>query len=216
MTGPSALLYDTYYHIYNRGINRENIFVQEQNYLHFMNLYTKYIGPLAETFAYCLLRNHFHVLLKIKSREEISQGCQAQVVTRDGGSHLGKAAGHPEQTPSKRFSDFFNAYSKSINAAYGRTGSLFQHPFGRIPVTNDRQFWNVVVYIHQNPQKHKFVDDFRDWPWSSYGLILPEKSTSIKRETVLDWFGGGQNYQDLHGHWINAAESLWFAEDDDD
>ncbi len=51
MTSPSPLLYDTYYHIYNRGVNGENIFVQERNYEHFMNLYFKYIDPIAETFA---------------------------------------------------------------------------------------------------------------------------------------------------------------------
>ena len=57
MPSPSPLLYDTCYHIYNRGNNRENIFVQERNYEHFLNLYAKHIEPVAETFAYCLLRN---------------------------------------------------------------------------------------------------------------------------------------------------------------
>ncbi len=71
MTGPPALLYDTYYHIYNRGTNRENIFVQERNYEHFFELYTKHIDPVADTFAYCLLRNHFHLLVRIRSEEEI-------------------------------------------------------------------------------------------------------------------------------------------------
>ena len=72
MTSPPGLRYDIYYHIYNRGTNRENIFVQERNYDHFMKLYAKTIGPVADTFAYCLLRNHFHLLVRIKSEEEIS------------------------------------------------------------------------------------------------------------------------------------------------
>ena len=71
MTSPSPLLYDTYYHIYNRGNNGENIFVQERNYMHFLNLHFKYIEPIADTFAYCLLRNHFHMAVRIKSEEEI-------------------------------------------------------------------------------------------------------------------------------------------------
>ena len=45
MTSPSPLLYNTYYHIYNRGNNRENIFIQERNFHHFFNLYGKYIEP---------------------------------------------------------------------------------------------------------------------------------------------------------------------------
>jgi hypothetical protein len=59
MTSPSPLRYDTYYHIYNRGVNRENIFFEERNYEYFLNLYWKHIEPVVDTFAYCLLRNHF-------------------------------------------------------------------------------------------------------------------------------------------------------------
>lgn len=48
-----------YYHIYNRGNNGEDIFLEARNYDYFLNLYQKYISPIAETFAYCLLKNHF-------------------------------------------------------------------------------------------------------------------------------------------------------------
>ena len=71
MTSPSPLLYDTYYHIYNRGVNRDNIFIEERNYEYFMQLYAKYIEPVAATYAYCLLKNHFHVLIRVKPEQEI-------------------------------------------------------------------------------------------------------------------------------------------------
>ncbi|MBE9507489.1 MAG: hypothetical protein IMY86_05515, partial [Chloroflexi bacterium] len=67
MSKPVPLQYGGYYHIYNRGNNREDIFVEERNYLHFLRLYAKYIGPVADTYAYCLLRNHFHFLVRIKT-----------------------------------------------------------------------------------------------------------------------------------------------------
>jgi len=222
MTSPSPLLYDTYYHIYNRGNNGENIFIQERNYEHFLNLHFKYIEPIAETFAYCLLRNHFHMLVRVKSEEEIEQTLKVFKTFRVS-EKVSKTFMVSEQrkpsgsgNPSKKFSDFFNAYAKAINNAYGRTGSLFEHPFGRVPITTDRQFWNVIAYIHQNPQKHKFVDDFRDWKWSSYGIILAEKPTKLKREVVLDWFGSKQGYLKLHAKWVSDADSTWFAEDDSD
>jgi len=63
---PIPLQYGLYYHIYNRGNNRENIFLEERNYRYFLQLYLKYIEPIAWTFAYCLLRNHFHFLVRIK------------------------------------------------------------------------------------------------------------------------------------------------------
>ena len=224
MTSPSPLLYDTYYHIYNRGNNGENIFIQERNYEHFMKLYFKYIDPIAETFAYCLLRNHFHVSLRIKLEEEILETLKVSTPNQHPpkqGSLANNATSQSRQPlgtnyPSKKFSDFFNAYAKAINHAYGRTGSLFQHPFGRVPITTDRQFWNVIAYIHQNPQKHKFVKDFRDWKWSSYGILLAEQSTKLKRDFVLDWFGGKESYLELHRQWVSDADAKWFAEDDYD
>jgi len=219
MASPPPLLYDTYYHIYNRGNNRENIFIQERNYTHFMNLYAKYIEPIADTFAYSLLRNHFHVSTRIKSKEEIFPNPETLKVLetfRVSGRLKKPLEFYIEHYPSQQFSNFFNAYSKAINTAYGRTGSLFQHPFGRVPITSERQFWAVIAYIHQNPQKHGFVKDFRDWKWSSYRAMLSDSPTKLKRDVVLDWFGGKQSYLDLHEKWVADAESKWFAEDDHD
>lgn len=203
MTSPSPLLFDTYYHIYNRGTNRENIFIEERNYPHFLKLYAHHIGSVAETFAYCLMRNHFHVLVKIKPEQTIRAALESSEKPL-------------EPYPSQKLSDFFNAYAKSINRAYGRTGSLFQHPFGRVPITSHRHFWTVIAYIHQNPQKHKFVPDFRQWKWSSYGTMLSDKPTQLNRTAVLDWFGGPQRYVELHAQWFSEAESRWFVEDDED
>ena len=238
MTSPSSLRYDTYYHIYNRGVNRENIFIEERNYAHFLNLFAKHIEPIADLFAYCMLRNHFHMMVRVKSKEEIIEYNETlgvssvnrvktlKVFTPDSEHENQESAARHEEVsqrkplgfeyPSRQFSNFFNAYAKAINKAYGRTGSLFQHPFGRVPVTSDRQFWNVIAYIHQNPQKHKFVDDFRDWKYSSYGIILSDTKTSVKRSEVFEWFGNKEQYLELHEHWVSEAESKWFAEEDFD
>jgi putative transposase len=224
----SPLLFDTCYHIYNRGTNGGNIFIEERNYEYFLKLYEKHIAPVADTFAYCLLRNHFHVDVRIKSEKEIldtiktlkvstldsKHGTQDSFANRDEDSQR-KPLGF-ENYVSQRFSNFFNAYAKSINIGYGRTGSLFEHPFGRVPITTDRQFWNVIAYIHQNPQKHGFVKDFRDWKYSSYGIILSGKRTSINRDEVMKWFGSREEYLSLHNEWVTDAQSKWFAENDFD
>ena len=109
-----------YYHIYNRGNNGENIFIEERNYTYFMNLYARYIDPVAETFSYCLLRNHFHVGIRIKE-------------------DLGGI-----KNPGQPFANLFNAYSKAISRAYGRTGSLFENRYRRKEVTTDRYFQRLI------------------------------------------------------------------------
>lgn len=225
MTSPSPLLYSTYYHIYNRGTNRENIFLEERNYDLFLRLWEKHISPVADLFSYSLLRNHFHTAIRVKSEEEILETKQtlrvSSINTRHNRQdHLPNEQEGPSRKPlgsryvSDQFSNFFNAYAKTINKTYGRTGSLFQHPFGRVPITSDRQFWNVIAYIHQNPQKHGFVKDFRDWKYSSYGVILTEKHTPIKRSEVMKWFGSGEEYRSLHTQWVHDAQAKWFAGDD--
>jgi len=167
-----------YYHIYNRGINRQDLFFEPKNYRYFLDQYTKYVEPVAETFAYCLMKNHFHLLVRIKTDDEQPLD--------------------PPKNPTQQFSNFFNSYTKAVNKAYGRTGSLFQKRFGRIDVTSERYFGTLVRYIHRNPQHHGIVDDFRSYPYSSYQALLTTQPTRLQRPTVLAWFGGPTSFQTAH------------------
>ena len=65
------LEYDSYFHVYNRGINGEILFREDTNYEHFLRLYLEYTEPVAETYAWCLLKNHFHLLVRILPENEI-------------------------------------------------------------------------------------------------------------------------------------------------
>lgn len=177
MANPPPLQHGKYYHIYNRGVNRENLFVEERNYRYFLQLYARHIEPIANTYAYCLLRNHFHFLVQIKDLSEDLTGS-------------GKPVRSDLKKPSQHFSNLFNAYTKALNRACGRTGTLFQRPFGRIEVTSHAYLTWLVVYIHRNPQKHGFVDDYRTWPYSSYHAHLSDKPTHLQREQVVAWFHG--------------------------
>ena len=181
---PPALSPSLFYHIYNRGNNRENIFREKRNYQYYMQLYEKYITPVAETYAYCLLRNHFHLLVRTRSEDEIQ-------VFRD-------AANRKISSPSMEFGKLFNAYAKAFNKTYQRTGSLFQKPFGRVLVKSNAHLFHLVRYIHRNPQKHGFVDDFSEWPYSSYQVSLSDKPTRIQRHDVLEWFGDRSGFIELH------------------
>ena len=234
MTSPSPLLYNTYYHIYNRGVNGENIFVEDRNYDLFLRLYEKHLSPVTDLLAYCMLRNHFHLSVRVKSEEEILETKKTRKVSNQvktlkvSSNYSGHnvqdfslvSDEHLQRKPlgsryvSNQFSNFFNA--KTINKAYGRTGSLFEHPFERIPITSDRQFWNVIAYIHQNPQKHGFVKDFRGWKYSSYGILLTEKPAVIKRHEVMKWFGTREDYVSLHNQWVTDAYARWFVGSDFD
>ena len=197
MSKPVPLRYETYYHIYNRGNNGETIFRQKENYLYFLQLYIKHFHMVAVTFAYALLPNHFHFLVWIKSADEIENAYHEDKTLRVSQTLRVSSPKRPP-TPSQAFGNLCNAYAKAVNKRYGRTGSLFENPFGRLPVTHDAYFYNLITYIHQNPQKHGFVSDFRDWPYTSYDAILHNKPTRIAKTTVLDWYGDYQHFQEVH------------------
>ena len=125
------------YHIYNRGNNGENIFIEARNYAYFMKLYAKYINPVAETYAYCLLRNHFHLMVRIKDLDEINEHASLKNTC---------SSDNVEPFISKQFGIFFGTYTKALNKATSRSGTLFEGRFKRKPVTSDRYFKALVAY----------------------------------------------------------------------
>ena len=188
MSKPVPVEYGNYYHIFSRGINRCTVFFEERNYPFFLQKYAHYVEPIADTYAYCLLGNHFHTLVRIRTVEEQESWFTLNQLP---GSFLPK-------NPSQQIGNLLNSYAKSVNKAYDRTGSLFQHPFGRIEVTTETYLRNLVTYVHQNPQRHGLVADFRLWPHSSYDILRTERQTQLKRDDVLTWFTNRQVFEEAH------------------
>lgn len=188
----------SYFHIYNKGVNGINLFYNSGNYEYFLMLYERHIDPVANTFAWCLLGNHFHLLVRIKEVGEVTEG---EDLT--GFKNLSGLEGNEKDEKytlwvSKRFSNLFNAYAKALNRQRGRRGTLFERPFRRKLVDSERYFRQLVVYIHSNPVHHGFTDNYKDYPWSSYGTIVSAESTNLQRIQVLDWFDGQSNFVEAH------------------
>ena len=177
------LIPDRYYHIFNRGNNRENIFIEERNYDYFLLLIQKYITPIAEIYAYCLLKNHFHLLIKTKPKKD-------------------------EKALSKAFSNLFNAYAKAINKAQNRTGSLFQDRFKRIMIKDENYFKNVLLYIHLNPEHHNFIEDFSKYRHSSYNCVISENKGMIEKEKIIRIFDNRENFIRVHFNHRNSAPDI--------
>ena len=167
-----------YYHIYNRGINSDILFKENDNYNYFLKLYETHIDPIVETFAWCLMKNHFHFLIRIKEIEEIT--AEIKIL------------------PSQSFSNLFNAYTKAFNKKYNRHGALFERPFRRKWVNYDSYFQNLIVYIHNNPVHHNMCDHPLEYAWSSYLSCLSDKPTKLKRQEVIEMFDDIENFKYVH------------------
>ncbi|MBW6536051.1 MAG: hypothetical protein K0B11_13675 [Mariniphaga sp.] len=199
------LTYGNFFHIYNRGINGCNLFHDSDNYEHFLHLYGNHITSVAETYAWVLMKNHFHFLVRIKNEEQIpfmSQTPEGLKNTSGSGENL-SASLKPESVlkkykPATQFSHLFNAYAKAINNRFHRTGSLFEHPFRRVEAKSREQLLYLIYYIHHNPIHHGFCNHFLEYPWSSYLTMLSPKQTKLKRDEVLKWFQDKAYFKEYH------------------
>jgi len=131
---------DHLYHIYNRGNGTEKIFFKQENYLYFMRQYEKFLYPLLDTFAYCLLPNHFHLLVRPINNE-------------------------PELI-SEQFRKFFISYSMAINKQESRKGKLFQRGFKRKIIEDEKYFYSSVYYINSNVLHHRLEKDLTKYKFS--------------------------------------------------
>ena len=128
-----------FYHIYNQGNNKENIFYSLENYEYFLHKFDGYLSDLVEVYAYCLMPNHFHFLIRIKELRELESGSSISKPAKS--SRLGRFETTNDtidipKIASNQFRLFFMSYSKSINKQLGRTGSLFRKNFKRKEITD--------------------------------------------------------------------------------
>ena len=178
------------YHIFNRGVNRGNIFFEDQDYKRFIRVATHYLtnnstyshtisdpvsAPVSESRVqrvlvqgYCLMPNHFHFLIKQLMDGGITWYMQ----------HLA------------------NSYSHYIHLKYKRTGPLFDGRFKNILVETDEQLVHVSRYIHLNPIVSNLVSSLESYPWSSYLKYIDVKYDDlVDPDMILGYFKSVKDYK---------------------
>lgn len=188
------LTYSNYYHIYNRGINSCDLFKEPENYEYFLGLYDKYVEPIANTFAWVLMPNHFHFLVQIKEETPTTPD---RVLNPVGG-------GRGKKTPSQQLSKLFNSYAQAFNKRYHRHGSLFERPFKRKLIDNETYLKQLILYIHTNPVHHGFCQHPVEYPWSSYLSCISVKPTKLNRNKVIGWFDNEANFKYMHNEKVEV------------
>jgi putative transposase len=176
------------YHVYTHANGSENLFRAEENYQYFLKKYAEYLHPVAETFAYCLMPNHLHLMVRVRGEGELAAAAEKHL---QGFENLGGVV-------SQRFSNLFNAYTKAYNKRYARKGSLFQPNVKRKPILHPTYFTALIAYIHNNPFHHGFTTDPQAWPYSSWHAYLADKPTKLQKQEGLNWFGGKEGFIRQH------------------
>ena len=194
------------YHIYNQGNNRQPIFFERKHYLFFLQKMRAYLLPHGDILAYCLMPNHFHVMVEVKS-------------TGSGGATWSRTptsmASSPSDSLNKSIGILLASYTRAINKQQNRSGSLFRSktkaecitkPEGITPSFYTTSVGTIINthhiethypqvcfnYIHQNPVRAGFVNQAVDWEFSScrdvhgmrHGTLIAKERISELRLTA--------------------------------
>jgi putative transposase len=160
-----------YYHVYNRGVNHQDIFYTKENYLFMLRRIKKYIpANQVAMIAYCLMPNHYHFLLRQDGEIPISGFIQA----------------------------VFNSYTKAINRAYARTGTLFEGPFQAVAIGKFEYLLHLCRYIHRNPLEAGLVHQPAEWQYSNYLEWIGKRSgTLVDMDFVKTNFPNPSEYEEF-------------------
>ena len=159
------------YHIFNQGNNKQRIFYNRENYFFFLKKVNKYLLPYVDVLAWCLMPNHFHLMVLVNKTHQVTQSHQVS-----------------KTTINQSIAILLRSYTRAINKQENRTGSLFREGtkaecincFKGVKPSfinsdilmgnhlSEKQYPQICFdYIHQNPVKAKLVKNAYDWEFSS-------------------------------------------------
>jgi putative transposase len=171
-----------FYHIYNRGVGRQPIFREGENYLFLLRRVKQYASSLdVAVIAYCLMPNHYHFLLR-----------------QDGPQPAGWL---PQRV--------FNSYTKAFNKRYGRTGTLLEGPYKAIHIDQESYLLHLCRYIHANPVRHGLVSDLAQWPYSNYlEWIGARNGKLVDRAFAREHFPVAESYRQFVLDYLGGLDKL--------
>lgn len=177
---------ENFYHLYNRGVNRGLIYFSERNYEYFLYKMGFQFQEKTIVLAYCLMPNHFHLLVQIKSLEFVHKSLQP----------------------------FLISYTRSVNIDQNRIGPLFQGRYQANLICDDSNLLDCVKYIHLNPVKAGLVIAPQDWDFSSYrGYFSYKNSSFVNTSIVLKFFDSIDGFRDFSETEVENYQSKSIIDD---
>ena len=181
------------YHLYNQGNNHEKIFFTKANYSYFLKKIEQHIFPMADILAWCLMPNHFHLIIAVPSESDRATSC------------------HPV-TLNSSIAIMLRSYTRAINIQEHRSGSLFRERtkallLGTIeneklkhqnriktkqtgPSNLEEEYLQTCIrYIHHNPVKVGLVRKDEDWEFSSVGDFNGKHNKSLINKKLVEELG---------------------------
>ncbi len=169
-----------YYHVYNRGAHKNDIFYEEENYRYLISLFEKYSTKYnIVVAAYCCMPNHYHLVIKQNTNGSI-------------GSFL---------------KTVFNAYTQAINKKYNLSGTIFQGQAKVKEIDTDSYCLQVIRYIHLNPLTARLIKDVEEWNYGNYLEWIGKRKSALMDYQLRDsYFQNGEDYRKFIDEYIEEND----------
>ncbi len=183
----------TFYHIFDRAVGDEDLFRSTENYNFFLKKIKKYWEPYFTIYAYCLLPNHFHFVVRSNSLNKTNEILEQFQIKKE----LTPETFHKNSLQS--CGSLLNSYVKSYNKYYKRKGGLFIRAIKRVELKKSSDVTSAIFYVHKNPIHHGFVHELSEWDLSSYNSIKHNRQDDfVNAPQVLELFGGMDGFDEVH------------------
>ncbi len=198
--------YGSRYHIYNKAPSKRELFYDAEDYNRFLVKYENLFSAYFITYAYCLMPNHFHFLVKVKSKfsEEflIEEGSKAATNLLTGQTTV-------NQFIADQFRRFLSGTTIYLNKKYKMEGAAFRQRVKRVHVNSENRILELLCYIHHNPLHHGISHDYDVWPYTSYNKYLKNPQDKDLYKFMED-LGGVESFLEIHENyrdeWLKNAE----------
>ena len=191
------LVPEGFYHIYNRANANDQLFTEEDEYSIFLKKYLYYSNLIFKTYGYCLLTNHFHFLVQVRSEFELNRHIGLFKDDKSRSNYLAQHLGN-----------FFNWYATYFNKKHFRKGSLFIHSFHRKPILDQTYLISAICYIHANPIRAGLSERLDEWKFCSFREFVL-KSTYLAKENkdlLMEYFDGIDNFIEVHNQYVKLPK----------
>ena len=188
-----ALYFNNYYHMFSRANGNEKLFFSEENYRYFLRKLHFHTSKVCQIYAYILMPNHFHLLVKIKDEKAIINAF-TDYKKKEYDVHNDDLSDFIMQ----RFSNFLNGYTKAVNKRQNRKGALFMDYIKRSIANDTADIIKFMFYIHKNAIHHGVTQKLGQWKYDSYNTYLSNMSTKLMREEGIELFGSIASFVEFH------------------
>ncbi len=183
-----------FYHLTCVSQQNTKFFIQEKNYIFFLEKYFYYLQPIAETFAYCLLPESIDLLIKTKPEKEFLSFFNFEV-NKNNSSFYNKFI---TKYINKQFDNLFSDYENEYSQIFGNKNIFSNANIKTESIKDTKIFINTLKKIHLKPVENKLVEKIEKWEFSSYNSFFLETEPQIKIKTIIDYFKNIYNFRDFH------------------